>query len=313
MNRAMFLKAGVSLAVVVMCACGAAAELEKEQEMLVPVKSFFAYDKRLPLMAQEEILEETDTFVKSHVKYFSVHGRFVPAILSLPKEAEPPHPAVIFQHGLGGHKESEGMINHGTGELVKAGYAVISIDAAMHGERKTALSRDKHEAVLINYPYVMREVFVQTVIDVRRAVDYLQERGDIDKDRIYYIGISMGSIQGVLATAVEKRISGLVTVVGGGNFAECNPLYKAMPSKKDLLDIMEPTNFVKEISPRPILMLNGEKDPLVPPACARALFEAAGEPKEQIFFDSGHSLPPEEGMEAIINWLNAKSSEGDKK
>ncbi|MFH1538107.1 MAG: alpha/beta fold hydrolase [bacterium] len=309
MKRATFLKTSVLLAIAVMIACIATAEQEKEQGMLVPVKSFFAYDKKLPLMAEAEIIEETNTFGKYHVKYFSVHGQFVPAILTLPKGTEPPYTAVIFQHGMGGHKESEGLINFGTGELVKNGYAVISIDAAMHGERKTALSRDKHESVLINYPYVMRDMFVQTVIDVRRAVDYLQERDDIDGDRIYYIGISMGSIQGVLVTAVEKRIKGLITVVGGGNFTECNPLYKAMPSKKDLLDIMEPTNFVKEISPRPILMLNGEKDPLVPPACARALFEAAGEPKEQVFYDTKHNIPLEEGMEKVINWLNERSSE----
>lgn len=289
---------------------GSAAVAERgKQEMSVSVESLFAYDRNLPLMAEEKELEKTDAFIKYHVKYFSVHGQFVTAILTLPAQAEPPYPAVIFQHGFSGNKESEGLVNYGTGELVKNGFAVISIDAAQHGERKTALTKDKSEIAMINYPYVMRDVFVQTVVDIRRAVDYLQKRDDIEKNRIYYIGISMGAIQGVLATAVEKRIKGLVTVVGGGNFLECNPMYKAMPGPRDLMLVMDPLNYVGKIPPRPLLMLNGEKDPLMPPACAKALFDAAGEPKRQIFYDTKHNIPPEEGMNTIIEWLKQRLEE----
>jgi len=307
MDKSRTFKTGVVLVALAVCICAAIARAgEEEQSMCVHVRSLFAYDKSLPLMAEEEILEETDDYVKYHVKYFSVHGQFVPGILTLPKKAEPPFPAIIFQHGFSGHKESEGLINYGTGELVKNGYAVISIDAAQHGERKTALTEDNSEITMINYPYVMRDVFGQTVVDVRRAVDYLRNRDDIDGDNIYYAGISMGSIQGVLAAAVEKRIKGLIMVVGGGDFLNCNPMYKAMPGPRDLMIVMDPINYADKISPRPLLMLNGEKDPLMPPACAKALFEVAGEPKEQIFYDTKHNIPLEEGMEKILNWLNEK-------
>lgn len=305
MNKSMIAKAAVVFWVFALFGSAAVAERGK-QEMSVSVESLFAYDRNLPLMAEEKELEKTDAFVKYHVRYFSVHGQFVTAILTLPAQAKPPYPAVIFQHGMGMHKEKEPLINYGTVELVKNGYAVISIDAVEHGERKTALTQDKHESVLINYPYLMRDVFVQTVVDIRRAVDYLQKRDDIEKNRIYYIGISMGAIQGVLATAVEKRIKGLVTVVGGGNFLECNPMYKAMPGPKDLLLVMEPLNYVGKIPPRPLLMLNGEKDPLMPQACAKALFDAAGEPKRQIFYDTKHNIPLEEGMNTIIEWLKQR-------
>src|SRR5204862_6791531 len=42
---------------------------------------------------------------------------------------------------------------------------------------------------------------------------------------------------------------------------------------------------------RPILMLNGKEDRIVPPDAARLLFDLAPEPKQQRWYDSGHPLP----------------------
>jgi len=53
--------------------------------------------------------------------------------------------------------------------------------------------------------------------------------------------------------------------------------------------------------------MNGRNDTVIPPACAEALYRAAGEPKEMIWYDTGHEDMSREQIMAIIGdglrWL----------
>lgn len=55
-----------------------------------------------------------------------------------------------------------------------------------------------------------------------------------------------------------------------------------------ILKETDPVRHVGDISPRPVLMINGRRDTVVPPQCADELFAAAREPKEIIWHDSDH-------------------------
>ena len=50
----------------------------------------------------------------------------------------------------------------------------------------------------------------------------------------------------------------------------------------------DPLRYVAKIAPRPTLFQNGSHDQIVPPEAGRALFDAAGEPKKFILYDSDH-------------------------
>ena len=58
--------------------------------------------------------------------------------------------------------------------------------------------------------------------DVRRAIDYLETRADIDKSRIAYYGLNTGANRGPLVGALEPRLKTMI-LLGGGLSAEVLP------------------------------------------------------------------------------------------
>ena len=75
----------------------------------------------------------------------------------------------------------------------------------------------------------MRNMFIQTAIDIRRGIDYLSKKNFINKEKIGYAGISMGGIIGVLVAAVDTRIKAAVFIVAGGNFLKMVSLLAVFP------------------------------------------------------------------------------------
>src|SRR5205823_1075390 len=57
-----------------------------------------------------------------------------------------------------------------------------------------------------------------TCWDLWRTVDYLQQRSDVDPQRIGMIGFSMGGIQTYLAASVDERVKVAVPAIGVQSF-----------------------------------------------------------------------------------------------
>lgn len=69
----------------------------------------------------------------------------------------------------------------------------------------------------------------------------------------------------------------------------------------------DPRDYVGRISPRPLLLMHGENDPLIPLAHARQLFANAGEPKTlYVIPHGGHDLQNlnAKTTQYILKWLN---------
>ncbi len=257
----------------------------------VPVEQFYQYDKKLALNSEEEKVKETDDFTRYHVTYDSVHDKKVTAILTVPKKGKPPYPVIIFQHGMSESKDNE-QVQFGTRILLKEGYAVFSIDADYHGER----AKDKNKKYALDMItkaqiYAMRDMFVQTAIDIRRGIDFLSKKDFIDKEKIGYAGVSMGGIIGVLVSSLDARIKAPVFIVAGGNFLTMIPLLGVIPNAQNVAGVFDPVNFVAKISPRPFLMLNGLQDTSMEKG-AKLLYEAAKDPKQIIWVEGDHIQVP---------------------
>jgi fermentation-respiration switch protein FrsA (DUF1100 family) len=71
----------------------------------------------------------------------------------------------------------------------------------------------------------------------------------------------------------------------------------------------DPRLAVQHFSGRPILMLNGRSDSVVTPAMTRLLWDATPQPKQQVWYDSGHLLT-EKAYEDAAEWVvkTAKSA-----
>lgn len=274
------------------------------QENLIPVDAFFGYDKGILLNAQEKIKKETENYIQYYVIYESINDKKVTANLTIPKKGTPPYPVIIYQHGMSESKDNE-QVWFGSEILVNNGFAVFSIDADYHGERN--ISGDKDFVVKMiagGHFYRMRNMFIQTAVDIRRGIDYLSKNKNIDQEKIGYVGISMGGMIGVMVSAIDERIKAPVFIVTAGNFTEIFPFIRMVPDADEILKIIDPIHYIQRISPRPILMINGLKDTMMLKG-AKELFNIANEPKKIIWVDASHIGVPlkEETIKHCIEFL----------
>jgi dienelactone hydrolase len=274
---------------------------------------FYDYDLEFPFELEVSEGETRGNCTLHDLKFESAHDEMVPAVYSRPT-GPGPFPALVFLHGRGGNKRN---IVELAPTIASAGYAGIAIDCQYHGDRNP---RGKN--IYSEHAYSDRDAMIQTVIDGRRAVDFLQSRDEVDSKRIGLLGGSMGGILGTLLAAVEERIRASVLLVAGGNWEilaqkSQHPDGKSLRGKtvdvKRLARIMapvDPINFVDLISPRPVLFQLGSKDEIVPAETGRLLVEAAKEPKEVDWYDAGHGLPLEKVVPRVLSWLevNLKNS-----
>ena len=212
--------------------------------------------------------------------------------LYLPHDVEPPYETVVWVPGSGAFQAtsfrdrlSQTEVRF-QDELVGSGRAVcLPVCQGMFGRRPG------------NTPRVER--FVQLVHDVRRTVDYLEQRSDVDTRRLIYAGFSFGAGKGSIIPVVEDRFQAAV-LINGGYFPD------QRSGKRPETD---PYNFTHRMR-IPVLMINGRFDPIFPVAESQLpFFEHLGTPephKKLIHFDGGHGIPAGNAVQEMDRWLKAE-------
>lgn len=278
---------------ILLFACGTSIAL--------PVSKYYNYDKDLPLHDSINLIDETIDFKLYKFNYRSVHYKKVTGLLSVPNNANKPVPVIILLHGLGDNKTVD-YIEYGNGFFLNNGYAVLRIDISNHGDR---FENEYEFDFTGKNKYWTRNIISQTVFDLRRAVDFINSRKELDSEKIGFFGISLGGITGTIFCGVENRVKVPVIVLAGG---QINLLYgkKALSTTaKDYVSIIEPINYVKQISPRPLLMLNAEDDEIVPPIMSKLLYNKAKEPKKIIWYPAKHhTIPQDKIYQKGVDWFD---------
>src|SRR3990172_2306517 len=109
--------------------------------------------------------------------------------------------------------------------FTNAGFAIVCPEQLGQGERKPA---DKGGALA--GAMRLRKRGSQTVFEARRILDYLETRPEIDRERRYLFGISLGSMLGTSALALEPRYRAGILMWGGGDFKK---LFTGRPGAPD--------------------------------------------------------------------------------
>jgi dienelactone hydrolase len=266
--------------------------------------ALFEYDRAAPLDIQEGRRWQEDGAVWIDFNYASPKGGRVPARLVIPRGAGP-FPGMILQHGGPGTLEDmDGFAR----EFARYGAVTIMITSPYRRPGGWVITQYMGNT----WPMFTRrdlEIKIQTILDLRRAVDILEERPEVDPDRLAYFGVSWGGSMGGLLAGVEDRLKAYVLVVGDGGLVE----HTADPGP-DGINVhfsdrwaaemwpTEPLHFVGRAAPAALLFQNGLNDTYVLPYDALRFYTAASEPKTIIWYDADHELPWS-FVEDAADWL----------
>jgi fermentation-respiration switch protein FrsA (DUF1100 family) len=186
--------------------------------------------------------------------------------------------AIVFVHGKDACKSCE--FSNRSLQFARAmherGFSVFMLDLRGHGQSQDA-----------RITYGLRERD-----DVLGAVDWLLAKG-YAPGSIGVVGVSLGAAASLYAAAEEPAICAIVSDSGyadirsvfvsasdalGGGPASILPVGSLLAQWLTGEDIVSssPIDAVRQISPRPIMVIHGERDRLVPVAHAERLAEAAG-------------------------------------
>jgi dienelactone hydrolase len=264
-------------------------------EVFRAVSQFYEYDRAAPLQAEVVAKQDFPTYTREKIVFTGTQRSRVPGYLALPKSGAAPFPVVLLIDGVGGSKErwfQEDSWPRGTlvtEALIASGIAVLALDARFHGERA---AENDYRAPRFSARPADREMITQSIVEHRRAIDYLSGRAEIDSTRIGALGLSMGGIMTFALTAMDGRIRAAVAGV--------TPI---APMKEAAAIPIAPQTFAGAIRDTPILMLMGRTDGFYTVDDARQLFAAIpSSRKDLVIYDSGHRLPPEYAPRAV-EWL----------
>jgi dienelactone hydrolase len=299
------------LAILFLGQCAIAQEVRKDEWLARPVDErtfrtyleFFTYDSDLPFDAQTLDVKESEGVRREHFSFQSTPGERVFANLYSVTGANLRElPSLILLHGGAAGGKDSPRYTALSASLVRAGFVVLAIDMKHFGERATGLLKtfteeEKHER-LYNQPSLYLSWVVQVVKDVGRSIDYLVSQKGANPRRIGFFGSSRGAEVGFIVAAVEKRLSPVLGFYGG----HFDGLEKAH------LAAACPANYIGRISPRPLLMVNGDRDTDYDRETqVQPLFNLARPPKQILWLKGGHVFYTDSDLSAMIDWLQTNS------
>ena len=247
-------------------------------------------------------------------------GDHVPALLLVPDRVDQakPAPAIAVWHQHAGQyhlgkSEPAGLagapMHHTGAALAKEGYVVLCPDALCFEERQDPDKKQKNgnyeRFEFLRYVVAGRCMAWKNILDMRRAIDFLVSRPEVDAERIGCYGHSMGSTHTWLVGPHEPRLKALV-----GNC--CLPTYSAIHDRKILhcfpnfvpgwLQHGDTPEMASLIAPRALHLNLGETDSGSPiehakeglKRISKAYAEAGAADKFTHFIqpDTGHVLSP---------------------
>src|ERR1700677_2904975 len=227
------------------------------------------------------------------ITYTGSNGDTVPAYLVIPKGSGK------FAGVIWGHWLMPGAANSNRDEfldeaiaLAPAGVVSLLIDAPKNRPN----FKPTDNPVLI----------AQQVVDLRRGLDLLLSRPDVDMTRIAYVGHSWDAGAGAILDGVDKRFAAFVFMSGPQSTMErvlSSPGMVALRKTNDTAKVEEveqslkaaawadPGSYARKLGPAPALFQYGLHDEeWVPLADAKDYVAMVSGPKRVEFYDADHAL-----------------------
>ena len=258
----------------------------------------FGYDAGRPLATTDRGVVDDDYPIAVHDISYSAGADTVDAFLSIPP-GESRRPAVVYVHGAGSTRES--MIGPA---LWLAAHRAVTIAITAPSSTATAPAI----AGTLDRLAWQRSLEIRDVVAVRRAVDLLIERDDVDPDRIGFVGWSAGARAGAILSGVEPRLHSLVLISGGS--APVSEFVQAAPAEiraevERTMSSIDPLRYIARARPGSLLLQDGRRDAVIPREALQRLIDAAPENTEVRWYEADHALGPA-AYRDHMRWLGAR-------
>ncbi len=216
-----------------------------------------------------------------------------------------PHPGVILLDGM---KQGRRVVDYPAIQELAQNALVISMDYPLEWiERLTGWE-------LFQRAFALRGAALDAVSAILLMLDYLEARPDVDPKRMILVGTSFGAPLAVIAGGVDPRAAAVAVLYGGGNLGELIAHNLRKSGRLGRVPIprigagligwaaavaifpLEPNRYAPLITPRPLLVMSGADDELIPRESVLALHEAARPPKDMVWVESKHLRPKQEEL-----------------
>lgn len=246
--------------------------LEYKDDLLSSIIEIFGgFPEVVPLDVAENVTQNPeDVLFTSDAEVFTTwEGAEIPARIAAklykPVKVPAPWPAVVLIHPceyVFHYDEKENRLKYSLARpiddmpliqgLIDNGYAVFSIVV-----RYNDLPNDEDASTIMSAG-LGRILFGKRVWDVRRAIDYLETREDIDSTKLSVWGEETGSLLALYACALDNRIRRVVVNGGLSSYifesgVTAQPLWMFIPGILKYADVAQVASLV---SPRPLIIAN---------------------------------------------------------
>jgi dienelactone hydrolase len=200
----------------------------------------------------------------------------------------PARPAVICMHILEGDFV---LVRITCSMLASHGIPAVMFKLPYYGERELPGGRQ----ALAADPVLFMGAIEQAMEDVRRTVDLLASRPEVDREKIGITGISLGGIVAATAAGRDPRLFKAALILAGGDLdaiihhametGDLSRLIHALPPDRRAevelaIDAVDPLRHAHRLRDRAragrVLMVNAAEDDVIPPACTERLAAALG-------------------------------------
>lgn len=234
----------------------------------------------------------------------------IPAILFRPKGIEEPIPSIVLYHGWSSKKEFQRMRGF---ILASVGYQVIIPDAIYHGERAPLDDYSIENAKRLFWPVVFNNIK-----EYPKISNEIINKYNADPEKIAVMGHSMGGFTAAGVFTHNQNIKSLAVLNGSCGWELFNEEVKETFNNIDeeIIEIeekvntLDPINNMYKLKDRPILLIHGDKDSLVPIKSQRIFYKKAKEAynkKDRIKFIEYENLNhfvTTNMMEEVIIWFH---------
>jgi dienelactone hydrolase len=261
----------------------------------------FSYDASAPLNVTQRLEYTRNDIEVSAIEFDSPAGGRATGFLFVPVTRSSLRPGLILQHGMPGHARGEADAAQ---LFAERGAVVIALDAPFARRAGSPVRFTSDDAA----------EQIQLIKDLRRAVDVLRSRVELDAARIGYRGTSYGAAMGSLFAGVERRVKTFVLAVGDGGLVshftgsddQPGPLASLTCADRvrwlRAMTPIEPIRFVGLAAPASLFIQSGEIDRLIPLQDARDWQNAASQPKTVEWYNADHGLN-QAALDDQLNWL----------